>query len=253
MLTLIRKLLNSFFLIVFLLLSAPTLLFLTKWYYSNLVMNKTYVGALDLPYTIEKSEETITAAKTLFASSDIKGIIINCDGHGGLAGVCQAIHADLIKLKQIYKKPIIAYIEKESLAGSYLIATAADFIVATNGSLIGCFNSFSSDSLDHEVLALLEKIKLDQAKQYQDIIFMHRPLIKKNNSVILSSECFTGEKMKELGYVDFIGGNLEVERIMRTKTVIEGSIEKVHGSFIEHFIFYISDLVQRTIRGFSIK
>lgn len=258
MLILIRKVLNTFFLIVILLLSAPTLLFLTKWYYGNLITTKTYIGVLDIPQTIEKSEEIINAAKTLFTSADIRGIIINCDGNGGNAGACQAIHSDLMKLKKIYKKPIIAYIERNSIAGSYLIASASDFIVATNAATIGYFNLFATNQkINSDMPIHLETIKNAYSIQYKKILQSSRPQINKE---IINQSCdlfynslSTAEHMQSIGFVDFIGGNLEVERIMRSKTVIEGCIEKVHGSFLEHFIFYTSDLIKRTIQGFSTK
>ena len=250
MITLIRKFLNAFFLITFLLLSAPTLLFLTKWYYSNLVMNKTYVGILELPFLIEKSEETVSAAKTLFGSPDIKAIIINCDGHGGIPGSCLSIYADLIKLKQLYKKPIIAFIEKESLAGSYLIATTADYIVSTEGAVIGNLGDF----YEQYVLSYVtDELKLEYSQQYYKLLYSERKKINQTNIHLMSNKLITGTKLINLGLVDYIGGNMEIERLLRTKTVIEGSIEKVHGSFLEHFIFYISDLINRTITNFKKK
>lgn len=250
MLTLIRKFLNAFFLITFLLLSAPTLLFLTKWYYSNLVMNKTYIGVLDLPFLIEKSEETVLAAKTLFESSEIKAIIINCDGHGGIPGACQSIYADLMRLKKLYKKPIIAFIEKESFAGSYLIATTADCIVSTESAVVGNLGVFY---YDYTVNYVNENLKTEYSHQYYRLLLQERMKIDKNGIRLIENNLNTGMKLVQLGFVDFIGGNMEIERLLRTKTVVEGAIEKVHGSFLEHFIFYISDLVHRTISNFKKK
>lgn len=250
MLTLIRKFLNAFFLITFLLLSAPTLLFLTKWYYSNLVMHKTYVGVLELPFLIEKSEETASAAKTLFGSPDIKAIIINCDGHGGIPGSCQSIYADLIKLKQLYKKPIIAFIEKECLAGSYLIASTADYIISTEGAVIGNFGVFYNN---YAINYMTDTLKLEYLEQYYKLLHQGRSKIDMNYIKLIQNDLTTGMKLVTLGLVDFIGGNMEIEKLLRTKTVIEGSIEKVHGSFLEHFIFYICDLINRTITNFKKK
>jgi hypothetical protein len=248
MITLIRKLLNAFFLIIFLLLSAPTLLFLTKWYYSNLVMNKTYIGVVEIPFIIEKSEETILAARTLFGSADIKAIILNCDGHGGNPGSCLAIYTDLVKLKQLYKKPIIAFIEKECLAGSYLIATAADYIVSTEGSIIGNLGSFNSNNIP---VYPPESLRQEYHQQYFKYLLLNRKKINEKNIGLLNNELITGNNLMTFGLIDYIGANLEIERLLKTKTVIEGSIEKVHGSFFEHFIFYITDLISRTIANFK--
>jgi hypothetical protein len=251
MITFIRKILSTFFLIIFLLLSAPTLLFLTKWYYSNLVMTKTYIGVLDIPYAVDKSEETISAAKTLFASTDIRAIIINCDGVGGIPGACQAIYDDLVKLKHIYKKPIVSFIEKECLAGNYLIASAADYIVATEGAIIGHLNDFAY----HYTLGQMYTEKLHQ--EYRDLfektLSRARPKLEQKKIMHSEKNLMTGSLLLEVNAVDFLGAHMEVERLLRTKTVIDGSIEKVHGSFVEHFVFYVSDLVNRTISHFKKK
>lgn len=251
MLTMVRKVLNTFFLIVLLLLSAPTLLFLTKWYYANLVTKKTYVGVIDMPKVIERSEEVINAAKTLLASSDVRAIVINCDGLGGNAGACQAIHSDIVKLKQTFKKPILAYIEDFSFAGSYFIATAADFIVGSQGARIGFFHSFLQKDTQPLMIDSNDELSALFKGQLKIEIPLKRKQIQARTAEILEKTLFSGEQMKEAGLVDFIGGSLEVERVMRSKTVIEGLVEKVHGSFLEHFIFYASDLVRRIMKSFS--
>lgn len=251
MITFIRKMLSTFFLIIFLLLSAPTLLFLTKWYYANLVMTKTYIGVLDIPYSIDKSEETILAAKTLFASTDIRAIIINCDGIGGVPGACQAIYDDLIKLKHIYKKPIVSFIEKECLAGNYLIASSADYIVATEGAVIGYLDDFSHNYPLAEVYN--EKLHKEYKDLFEKTLNWSRSKLDKKKIMQGGREIMTGSFLLEVNAVDFLGAHMEVERLLRTKTVIDGSIEKVHGSLVEHFVFYVTDLVNRTINHFKKK
>lgn len=251
MLTIVRKALNTFFLIVLLLLSAPTLLFLTKWYYANLITQKTYVGVIDMPRVIEKSEEVINAAKTLLASSDVRAVVINCDGIGGNSGACQAIHSDIIKLKQIFKKPVLAYIEDFSFAGSYFVATAADFIVSSEGARIGFFSTYLQKEENQILVDNNEDFSLSVKGQLKMEIPLKRKQIQQKTVALLEKATMSGEQMKEAGLVDFLGGNLEVERVMRSKTVIEGLVEKVHGSFLEHFIFYASDLVRRIMKSFS--
>jgi hypothetical protein len=247
MLTLIRKLLNAFFLLAILLLSAPTLLFLTKSYYTTLVAKKTYIGMLEIPPFIEKSEEIIAAAKNLFASSDVRAIIITCDGNGGLPGPCQAVYNDILRLKYIYKKPIISYIEKSSLAGSYLIATAADYIVASEGAMIGKLDNYYIGENQHIPTELLHK---EYQSLFQKQLQSSRPKFTFKDAI---QNMVTGSSLITLNLIDVFGGNMEVEKILKTKTVIEGSIEKVHGSFIEHCLFYISDLIHRTVNHFRIK
>lgn len=250
MITLIRKLLNAFFLLIFLLLSAPTLLFLTKWYYGNLVTQKTYVGILNLPYTIETSDEIISAAKTLFASTDIRAVVINSDGIGGNPGSCYAIYSDLLRLKNIYKKPIISFIEKECFAGSYLIASAADSIISTEGALIGYIDNFFYNQTPSPS-RYSDKLTEDYRILFEKLLRETRPKIDKKIFEISKEIVITKKDIAPYHLVDFIGGHLEIERIIKTKTVIDGSIEKIHGSYVEHCVFYVIDLIHRIINHFK--
>jgi len=251
MISFIGRLIRALFLIFILLVTAPTLIFLIKWYYAHLVSTKTYVGVLELPNAIGKSEEIIGSAKTLFSSPDIRGIIVKCNGIGGNPGTCQAIHADLVKLKNLYKKPLIAYCERSCLAGSYLIATACDAIVVSHGALIGYLGRFLQEQqLIETPQNECSKVLIQEyAKQFSDILVSSRKNINLETMIKLSSSCVTGNEIISFGLADTIGGSLEVERLMRTKTVIEGSIEEVHGSLVEHFIMYVTDLVNRIIRN----
>jgi hypothetical protein len=244
MLTTIRKLLHVFFLLIFLVLSAPTLLFLTKWYYSNLTISKTYIGIITMPRTIEKSEEIIASAKTLFASKDIKAIIVNCDGLGGIPGACQAIFSDLLWLKRIYQKPVISFIEKEALGGSYLIAAAGDEIVSTEGAIIGRFEFYPEKS---KSIFIPEQLEDNYRIQFSNSLQKVRQKISPERLLAFKNSVTTGLDLFTFGFVDTIGGNIEIEKILRSKKIITGSIEKIHSSLIEHFIFYVTDLVNRVV------
>lgn len=241
----IASLIRSLFLIFMLLVIAPTILFLTKSYYSHLVAQKTYVGIVELPNEIESGDDIINSVKNLFSSAEIRALILVSDGKGGNPGTCLSIHSDLIRLKNLYQKPIIAFIEKESLGGAYLIATAADQIVASPGSEIGIFEKFEAENEEEKEVNL----KNDFQQQYLAVLKKYRPGIREDEISKLKSICITGLKAKELSIVDFCGGKLEAERVLRGRTVIEGKVEEVRGSLAEHFIFYISKLIHRIIDG----
>jgi ClpP class serine protease len=244
----IRCIRASFLLFLFMVI-APTFIFLTRWYYTHLISHKTYVGVISLPLCIEKSEEIITSAKTLFSSHEIKGIIIQCNGHGGNVGACQAIYSDLMRLKELYKKPLIAYCERECFAGAYAIATAADVIIATPGALIGHIGDFICHETHEITYPKEENIRLEYENQYFEMITKSRKKIDVACLQDIRKNIITGKKAKERNLVDFIGGTLEIDRVMRSKTVIEGSLEEVHGSLAAHFINSTSDIINRIIRG----
>lgn len=249
MVSFIARMTRGFFLLFLFFVLAPTFLFLTKWYYIHLVSKKTYVGVITIPNYIEKSDEVINSAKTLFSSGEIKGIIIKCNGVGGNIGSCQAIHEDLLRLKALYKKPLIAYCEKECFGGAYVIATAADTIVATEGCIIGNINQHFETQPSAENRSSL---KQDHKRQYKDIILKCRTKVTSLFFSEVENNAIAGKNGFTHGLVDSLGGNLEVERLMRLKTVIEGSMEEVQGSLATHFVTSVLDIVNKLIRGIKL-
>jgi ClpP class serine protease len=120
----------------------------------------------------------------------------------------------------MYKKPVIAFIEKESLAASYLIATAADYIVSTEGAVIGDIGNFYNN---YTLSYITPQLTTEYKEQYYKLLYNQRKTIEKNLKII-QNELITGNKLISLGLVDYIGGTMEIEKILRTKCVIEGSI-----------------------------
>lgn len=251
----ITRLIKSIFLLFLLLVTAPTLLFLIKWYYGNIVTKKTYVGIIEIPRIIEKSENIISSAKTLFSSSDIRGVVLKCNSNGGNEGACLAIYYDLIKLKELYNKPLIAYIENNCFYGGYLIASSADQIIASPGSQIGYFGKFLKDKIDEsdDILNINKtSVQNDEfEKQYYDLLKNNRKNIKEDDLKEYKNSFLIGRIANQKGFVDSIGGNMEVNKILRNKTVIEGRIEEIHGSVIDHLIMYSVDLVKKITKNFK--
>jgi len=145
----------------------------------------------------------------------------------------------------MYQKPIISFVEKECLSGAYIIATAGDFIIASPGAIIGNFTNFDLDKNNN----YNELILIDFENQYYNLLKKYRPSLDKIVIENLKNKNITGLQAEFLKVIDFIGGKLEVEKIIRNRTVIEGKIEEVRGSLGEHFIFYISHAIHRIING----
>ncbi len=242
MITFIGRIVRALFLIFILLFAMPTLVFLIKSYYINLIAKKTYVGIIKLPSFIEKSEDVLSSARTLFRASQIKAVILKIDGKGGNAGSCQAIHHDLTHLKNAYQKPLIAYCEEECSAGSYFIGTAADVIISNSATRINKLGIFDAQSETSD-----ETISASNSIDYWSTISASRNKFSQSPSNFPHS--LSGKNALDLGLVDHLGGPHEIEKTLRTKTVIEGRIEEVHGSFIEHFTLSMTNVVTYFIKA----
>ncbi len=128
----------------------------------NIIMNANKVAVLELEGTIVSSyensffsNETNAAAllKNLSAiqnDKEIKGVIIKLNTPGGTVGMSQNIYNKIMKLKET--KPIIALIDDVAASGGYYIASAADRIIAQDGSLTGSIGVIFSFMDYHDLL-----------------------------------------------------------------------------------------------------
>ena len=238
MLALIGRIVKAFFWIFFLLVTMPTLLFLVKSYYSNLITKKTYVGIVELPAYIDRADEIISSAKTLFRAPQIKAVILRADGQGGNAGACQALYEDLMVLKKAYQKPLLAYCQRSCEGGSYLVATAADGIITSSATRIERLGVFDGKCENNTTIAELAQ------EDYWKTIHATRPHARH----VECTRVLTGKECKELGLVDSLGGTSEIEHQLRLKAVIEGRIEEVRGSLIEHFVLSVTSILSQVVK-----
>lgn len=236
------------FLLFILLITFPTVFFLVSSYYRDLVTSKTYIGFIELPSYIDRADEIISSAKALFRADQIKAIIIKCDGQGGNPGACQALYYDLKALKENSQKPLIAYSQRGCGYGFYAIAAAADKIVmspATKIEGLGLFNNKKDtyDDINH----------MRQNKDYWTILHESRPAHAQlyGAHVQDGSLVLTGAEGKDYGLVDVLGGTLEVERQIRQMVQVKGKLEEVRGSWVEHFLFFLSGGIMAVVKAFK--
>ena len=108
-------------------------------------MNKVAVLNLEGPISSEyessifsKDSSAASLLKSLQSISednDIKGIILRINSPGGTVAMSQNIYNQILKIRKI--KPVIAVLDDVCASGGYYIASAADRIIAQEGTLTG--------------------------------------------------------------------------------------------------------------------
>ena len=102
--------------------------------------NPVGIGILRMDnLSLQSSWQYIKNMTELFKCKDVHGIVLAIDEGGSLISIAHALHSAIMHLKKIYQKPIIAFIEQRALSGAYMIAAAADYIIATPSAYIGNF------------------------------------------------------------------------------------------------------------------
>lgn len=73
-----------------------------------------------------------------YAKDDlIKGVLVHINSPGGVVGPSQEMYAELKRVREELKKPVVVSCSSMAASGAYYVAAAADKIVTNPGTLVG--------------------------------------------------------------------------------------------------------------------
>jgi len=245
-------LLNTLKTIVFLsiiLYFAPFLVENIKNQYTSLLEPPTHIGVVHITEPIHSAHYLVSELHSFFQNPTIKGIVIKIDCLGTAPGTSQTIFHDIRQLKKEYPKPIISLIENTCLAGAYLIASACDYIVAPESSIIGnigqSFSDWATQKIPEEANHSFDAIKNDAYQQLTKQIALSRKLSLSTINNWANGKIFTATQAMTLGLINEIGSLHTVIKIIKEKVLIEGDIEWVQK---KHTCPY-QNLIQKIIQS----
>ncbi|WP_444678060.1 signal peptide peptidase SppA [Halomonas sp. E19] len=83
------------------------------------------------------AERIITGLNRAWEARNAAAVVVHIDSPGGSPVQSQRVYHEIMRLRELGDKPIIAVIEDVGASGAYYIASAADEIVAAPSSLVG--------------------------------------------------------------------------------------------------------------------
>ncbi len=122
-------------------------------------------------FLVEKNSSIVALEALNEAENDetVKGVILRINSPGGTVGMSQRLYSAVINLRE--KKPIIALLDDIAASGGYYVASAADRIVALEGTMTGSIGVIMSTTDAHELLT--NKLGISQnvikSGKYKDI------------------------------------------------------------------------------------
>jgi protease-4 len=101
------------------------------------VSAKNSILLIDLEGIILDSKKFVKNLKKYRKDNKIKAVVININSPGGVVGPSQEIYAEIKKIRDEFKKPVVAVSTNLLASGAYYSAVAADKIVVAPGSMVG--------------------------------------------------------------------------------------------------------------------
>jgi protease IV len=215
------------------------------------------VGVVPLDGEISRSDDFVETMRDLADRSRIAAVVVRINSPGGAVAPSQEMYAALRRLAE--KKPVIASLGSIAASGGYYVASAADVIVASPGTLTGSIGVVMSLA---NVNGLMEKLgvqsnvitagslkdmgspfrpmtpderalfqqMLDQVHtQFIDAVAAGRKMDPEQARKLADGRVYTGEQAKAMGLVDELGGLEKAVEIagQRSGIVGEPTIERV--------------------------
>lgn len=203
----------------------------------RLVAAGDQIARVKIEGTITEDEELLARLKRIGEAAHVKGVILSVDSPGGTTAGGEAIYEAVRKLAQ--KKPVVAQVGTLAASAGYMIATAADHIVARQSSIVGSIGvlvqfpdvtglmemvgvkveGVKSSPLKaepspftpttEEERAMLRAMVMDSYDWFVGLVEERRPLSRAEVLALADGSIFTGRQALERKLVDGLGGQDE--------------------------------------------
>jgi len=222
---------------------------LSTWFYSDDFGGSAvnHIAKVRIEGTITEDEELIKRLETIRQSSKVKGVILSIDSPGGTTVGGESIYDEVRKLAA--DKPVVAEVGTLAASAGYMIASAADHIVARKTSIVGSIGvliqypdvSGLMDKLgvkleevkssplkaapspfkptNDDERAMVRKLILDSYDWFVGIVAERRKMTHEQALALADGSIFTGRQGVANGLIDAVGGETEAVDWLATKGV----------------------------------
>ncbi|MFD2054501.1 signal peptide peptidase SppA [Mesorhizobium calcicola] len=222
---------------------------LSVWFYGDDFAGAAvdHIAKVRIEGTITEDEELIKRLETIRQSSKVKGVILSIDSPGGTTVGGESIYEEVRKLAA--DKPVVAEVGTLAASAGYMIASAADHIVARKTSIVGSIGvliqypdvSGLMDKLgvkleevkssplkaspspfkptNDDERAMVRKLILDSYDWFVGIVAERRKMTREQALALADGSIFTGRQGVANGLIDAVGGETEAVDWLATKGV----------------------------------
>ena len=202
------------------------------------------VGVIEITGVIADPKETLTQLKEFRNNEDVKAIVLRINSPGGGVGPSQEIYEEVRKRSRV--KKVVASMGAIAASGGYYVASAADHVMASPGSITGSIGvimefanlqelfkkigvsafvlksgeykdiGFPLREMTAQEKALLQAFIDSVHAQFVAAVAEARKIPKEEIQAIADGRILSGEQAKALGLLDGLG-NLEDAIAMAAK------------------------------------
>lgn len=209
-----------------------------------------HVAKVRIEGTIIEDEDLLDQIEEITENDRVKGVILSIDSPGGTTAGGEAIYEAVRVLAE--KKPVVAQVGTLAASAGYMIASAADQIVARKTSIVGSIGViFQYPNIEElltklgidmraikstpmkaepsffgetppEAEAMISSMILDSFDWFKEIVTERRGFSVEQTAKLADGSVFTGRQAKENGLIDQLGGEEVARAWLVEKGIDEG-------------------------------
>jgi protease-4 len=194
------------------------------------------IAIVEIEGQILGSEEIVSQLRRYARNGSVKGILVRINSPGGIVAPSQEIYDEVVRIRDIWEKPVVVSMGTVSASGGYYIACGGDYIFANPGTLTGSigviiqypivkdlmdkigvqFKTIKSGQVkdvgspykwpSEEDSIMLQAAIDDSYEQFVDVIVRERGLEHEEVLSLADGSIYTGRQALGLGLVDSLGG-----------------------------------------------
>ena len=257
-------------------LVAAALIAFSTWIYGDDFTGQAvdHIAKVKIEGTITEDEELIARLETIRKSAAVKGVILSIDSPGGTTVGGESIFEEVRKLAG--DKPVVAEVGTLAASAGYMIASAADHIVARKTSIVGSIGvliqypdvSGLMDKLgikleevkssplkaspspfkptNDDERAMVRKLILDSYDWFVGIVAERRKMTHEQALTLADGSIFTGRQALSNHLVDAVGGETEAIDWLSSKGV-DGKLKVIEWKNKEKSGFLFSRSMMKAV------
>jgi len=224
---------------------------------SGFLSGEDVVAVVPLEGEIERSDAFVETLQGLEENHRVGAVVVRINSPGGAVAPSQEMYDAVRRLSAI--KPVVASLGAVAASGGYYVASAADVVVASPGTLTGSIGVIMSltnvrglmeklgveativtagkwkdtgspfRAVTPEERAMFQKMADQVHTQFIDAVAAGRKLDPARAREIGNGRIYTGEEAQQIGLVDELGGLEAAVKIAGTRGGITGK------PVVEHF------------------
>jgi len=216
----------------------------------GLLRTGSVVAVVPLDGEIEASDDFVETLRDLEDEDRVAAVVVRINSPGGAVAPSQEMYAAIRSL--VASKPVVASLGAVAASGGYYVASAADVIVASPGTLTGSIGVIMSltnvrglmeklgveativtagkwkdtgspfRAVTPEERSMLQKMADQVHTQFIDAVAAGRKLDPARAREVGNGRIYTGEEAQQLGLVDELGGLEAAVKIAGARAGITG-------------------------------